>query len=627
MPNPSRAARSLPAPLKGADGEVYAIAQGNLIVAGAGASAGGSKVQVNHLSAGPHSGRCPGRTRGAHCAARGRPASPEPECLRLPDRPRVAQAINRSLAPAWRRHWMAAPCRSRPPPPPTNASTSLPKWKNCPWIVHHRRGQGHHQLPHRLHRAEPGRHAGPLRHCPWQLVDQHFVHTHHQPAQCLSTGGQTVVAEKANIDIKQEPGKLIQIARCRPAGRCGQRTQLAGRHAPGPAGHSASHQVRRRAECRAGGDLTWPTHIPFLHHYARHRWRPMPVAGMPSSARPAKTARRHQGNRQTVRVAVHARADQEHARSHHEVRHARQPGGDLGTDLLDQQFAVQMSGQPGGLSDAIAASSSAKQMGGKRPAGVTVPAKCPRTAWHQHPSAAAAAGQAWPGPHREPAPVCATASAVAREVERPAAYPASFMLGQAGHETGWGKHEIKAKRTAALAQPVWHQGRASWTGKVAEVTTTEYINGAPQKRVAKFRAYDSYADSFQGLCALINRARATPRRASKPARPRPLPAACKKRATPPTPTTPPNSAAPSTPRKRFTRPGLKEYTMGHPQHRYPGAASQPACPANRWQQHRQRQYPGYSRQKVILETVQGQYTGGGYIGQGCRIADHPAQLQ
>jgi flagellar P-ring protein precursor FlgI len=39
-------------PLKGADGEVYAMAQGNLIVAGAGAAAGGSKVQINHLSAG-----------------------------------------------------------------------------------------------------------------------------------------------------------------------------------------------------------------------------------------------------------------------------------------------------------------------------------------------------------------------------------------------------------------------------------------------------------------------------------------------------------------------------------------------------------------------------------------------
>ena len=39
-------------PLKGADGEIYAIAQGNLIIAGAGAAAAGSKVQVNHLSAG-----------------------------------------------------------------------------------------------------------------------------------------------------------------------------------------------------------------------------------------------------------------------------------------------------------------------------------------------------------------------------------------------------------------------------------------------------------------------------------------------------------------------------------------------------------------------------------------------
>ncbi len=38
--------------LHGADGQVYAIAQGNLIVGGAGAAAGGSKVQINHLAAG-----------------------------------------------------------------------------------------------------------------------------------------------------------------------------------------------------------------------------------------------------------------------------------------------------------------------------------------------------------------------------------------------------------------------------------------------------------------------------------------------------------------------------------------------------------------------------------------------
>lgn len=43
-------------PLKGADGQVYALAQGNLLVAGAGAAAGGASQQINHLAA----GRIPG---------------------------------------------------------------------------------------------------------------------------------------------------------------------------------------------------------------------------------------------------------------------------------------------------------------------------------------------------------------------------------------------------------------------------------------------------------------------------------------------------------------------------------------------------------------------------------------
>ena len=39
-------------PLKGADGQIYAMSQGNVLVGGVGASANGSKVQVNHLSVG-----------------------------------------------------------------------------------------------------------------------------------------------------------------------------------------------------------------------------------------------------------------------------------------------------------------------------------------------------------------------------------------------------------------------------------------------------------------------------------------------------------------------------------------------------------------------------------------------
>src|SRR5690606_13810042 len=42
----------LMAPLQGANGQVYAIAQGNLLVGGAGAQAGGASVQVNQLNGG-----------------------------------------------------------------------------------------------------------------------------------------------------------------------------------------------------------------------------------------------------------------------------------------------------------------------------------------------------------------------------------------------------------------------------------------------------------------------------------------------------------------------------------------------------------------------------------------------
>lgn len=39
-------------PLKGADGQIYAMAQGNLVVGGVGAAANGSQTQINHLSVG-----------------------------------------------------------------------------------------------------------------------------------------------------------------------------------------------------------------------------------------------------------------------------------------------------------------------------------------------------------------------------------------------------------------------------------------------------------------------------------------------------------------------------------------------------------------------------------------------
>lgn len=77
------------------------------------------------------------------------------------------------------------------------------------------------------------------------------------------------------------------------------------------------------------------------------------------------------------------------------------------------------------------------------------------------------------------------------------------MIGQAGHETGWGRSEIKMKGGQPSYNLFGIKAGADWKGKVAEVTTTEYVNGVAEKRVAKFRAYASYDESFRDYARLI----------------------------------------------------------------------------------------------------------------------------
>lgn len=81
--------------------------------------------------------------------------------------------------------------------------------------------------------------------------------------------------------------------------------------------------------------------------------------------------------------------------------------------------------------------------------------------------------------------------------------PARFMLGQAALETGWGKVEIRGADGQNSHNLFGIKAGASWTGKTVDIVTTEYVNGKPQKQVETFRAYDSYADSFQDYAKLL----------------------------------------------------------------------------------------------------------------------------
>ena len=185
------------------------------------------------------------------------------------------------------------------------------------------------------------------------------------------------------------------------------------------------------------------------------------------------------------------------------------PGGDLGADLLDQQFAVQMSGQPGGLSELIAKQLS-RQMGNpEEPAKPKVSTPPPVSATPPAAKAKIAAVATAAYGAQGVAPASASSSFVKRHgdaadrVAKATGLPAGFMLGQAGHETGWGKHEIKQKDGTNSFNLFGIKAGPNWTGKVAEVTTTEYVNGVAKKTLAKFRAYDSYDASFRDYARLI----------------------------------------------------------------------------------------------------------------------------
>ncbi|MQA40010.1 flagellar assembly peptidoglycan hydrolase FlgJ [Rugamonas aquatica] len=94
-------------------------------------------------------------------------------------------------------------------------------------------------------------------------------------------------------------------------------------------------------------------------------------------------------------------------------------------------------------------------------------------------------------------------SAHAEEASRATGIPAKFMLGQAALESGWGKREIKGRDGTNSHNLFGIKAGGDWKGKVVEATTTEYVNGKAQTRVERFRAYDSYSDSFKDYARLL----------------------------------------------------------------------------------------------------------------------------
>jgi flagellar P-ring protein precursor FlgI len=200
-------------PLKGADGQIYALAQGNLIVGGAGASAGGSKVQVNSLNA----GRVPGGATVERSVptplAQGDTIQLDLNAADYSTARDVVKAINARMGEGSAQALDGRTVRVRMPASPDARVAFLAEIENLPIaltapaarvVVNARTGSvvvnqavtlgacavAHGSLSVTISSTPVISQPGPL------------------------SGGQTVQAEKADIAIKQDAGSLIQL----PAG-------------------------------------------------------------------------------------------------------------------------------------------------------------------------------------------------------------------------------------------------------------------------------------------------------------------------------------------------------------------------------------------------------------------------
>ena len=145
-------------------------------------------------------------------------------------------------------------------------------------------------------------------------------------------------------------------------------------------------------------------------------------------------------------------------------------GSSLGNDLLDQQFAVQMSGLPGGLSGAIERQLSLQisDQGGK---GTGAP-KSPAATVSEAPFVSGGSTVSRASGNSRQAGFVNQHSQAAEAVSRDSGIPASYMIGQAGHETGWGKSEIRHADGSPSFNLFGIKATGGWKGKVGEVRAT-----------------------------------------------------------------------------------------------------------------------------------------------------------
>jgi flagellar protein FlgJ len=78
-----------------------------------------------------------------------------------------------------------------------------------------------------------------------------------------------------------------------------------------------------------------------------------------------------------------------------------------------------------------------------------------------------------------------------------------YLVAQAALETGWGKSIIRQQDGTSSHNLFGIKTHNSWDGESARVLTTEFEDGKAVKEAATFRAYESYAHSFDDYVSFL----------------------------------------------------------------------------------------------------------------------------
>jgi len=482
-------------PLKGVDSQVYALAQGNILVGGAGASAGGSSVQVNQLNGGRiTNGAIIERELPTQFGA-GNTINLQLNNEDFTMAQQIADTINRSRGYGSATALDARTVQIRTSTGSSNQVRMLADIQNmevnvpvqdAKVIINSRTGS-----------VVMNREVS-LDSC--AVAQGNLSVTVNRSANVSQPdtpfgGGQTVVTPQTQIDLRQSGGSLQSV-----------------RSSANLNSVVRALNAKRGLSARQTGNHLMLTDSKLLTGAA---WDAQSLnelktkAGKDPAANIRPVARQVEGMFvQMMLKSMRETLPKDGMFSSDSTR--------LYTSMYDQQIAQQMTAGKGlGLADMIVKQTEAAQgiQPDDKPQQVPMKFDLQTVTSYQNqaltqmvrkaiPKATSTSDEPLSGDSKD---FLAQLSLPARLASEQSGVPHHLILAQAALESGWGQRQIRKENGDPSFNIFGVKATSSWKGPTTEITTTEYENGAAVKVKAKFRVYSSYLEALSDYVGLLSR--------------------------------------------------------------------------------------------------------------------------